>query len=71
MLEDDKHAFPPYSACYVVRQRLLEQQPHVGLALTMLSNHISAEIMRNLNRKVEVEHQPVVKVVRDFLLTQE
>lgn len=71
MLQDDKHAFPPYSACYVVRKALLDQQPNVGLALTMLSNHIDAETMRNMNRRVDVEHQPVVRVVKDFLATQE
>jgi osmoprotectant transport system substrate-binding protein len=71
MLQDDKHAFPPYSACYVVRKALLDQQPSVGLALTMLSNHISDETMRNMNRRVDVEHQPLVKVVKEFLATQE
>src|SRR5579875_3453664 len=35
MLQDDKHVFPPYSACYVARKALLDQQPNVGLALTM------------------------------------
>ena len=71
MLQDDKHAFPPYSACYVVRKALLNQQPTVGLALTMLSNHINAETMRNMNRRVDVEHQPLAKVAKDFLATQE
>lgn len=71
MLQDDKHVFPPYSACYVVRKALLDQQPPVGLALTMLSNHINAETMRNMNRRVDVEHQPLVKVAKDFVATQE
>jgi osmoprotectant transport system substrate-binding protein len=71
VLQDDKRAFPPYSACYLVRKALLDQQPDVRLALTMLSNHINAETMRSMNRKVEVEHQPVVKVAKDFLSTQE
>lgn len=71
VLQDDKRAFPPYSGCFVVRKGLLDQQPGVGLALTMLSNHISGDIMRSLNRKVDFEHQPVVKVAKDFLATQE
>jgi len=71
MLQDDKHAFPPYSACYVVRKALLDEQPDVALVLTMLSNHINAETMRSLNRRVEVEHQPIVKVAKDFLATQQ
>jgi glycine betaine/choline ABC-type transport system substrate-binding protein len=71
VLDDDKHAFPPYSACYVVRKALLDDQPLAALALTMLSNHISEETMRNMNKRVDVEHQPVVKVARDFLATQQ
>lgn len=70
MLQDDKKAFPPYSACYVIRKGLVDQQPQVELALTMLSNHISEETMRALNRRVEVEHQPVERVAKDFLAGQ-
>lgn len=70
VLEDDKHAFPPYTACYVARQRLLDAQPGVRWALTLLGNRIGDETMRNLNRRVDFEHQPVEKVARDFLQTQ-
>ncbi len=70
MLADDKKAFPPYNACYVVRQSLLEQRPEVRMALTMLENRISEETMRKLNRLVQIEHQSVEKVASDFLATQ-
>jgi osmoprotectant transport system substrate-binding protein len=70
VLKDDKKAFPPYTGCYVARQRLLEQQPNVRWALTLLQNRIGDDTMRNLNRRVEIEHQPVEKVARDFLQTQ-
>lgn len=70
MLRDDKKAFPPYNACYVVRRELIRQKPQVEWALSMLQNHLSEETMRNLNRRVDVEHQPVEKVVKDFLATQ-
>ncbi len=70
VLQDDRKAFPPYSACYVVRKNLIDQQPQVEWALSMLSNHISEDTMRHLNRRVEVDHQPVERVARDFLATQ-
>jgi osmoprotectant transport system substrate-binding protein len=70
VLKDDKKAFPPYSACYVLRKALIEQQPQAELALTMLSNHIDEETMRTLNRRVDVEHQPVTQVAKDFLAAQ-
>jgi len=69
-LKDDKQAFPPYTACYVVRQGMIQQQPAVKWALTMLQNRISAETMRDLNRRVDVEHQPVATVVKAFLANQ-
>jgi osmoprotectant transport system substrate-binding protein len=70
VLEDDRKAFPPYNACFVLRKSLVDQKPDVGMALTMLSNHINAETMRGLNRRVEVDHQPVERVAKDFLETQ-
>ncbi len=70
VLEDDRKAFPPYNACFVLRKSLIDQRPDVEMALTMLSNHINAETMRALNRRVEVDHQPVEAVAKDFLQTQ-
>ena len=71
VLEDDKRAFPPYNACFVVRKSLVDQQRPVEMALTMLSNHIDAETMRRLNRRVEIDHQPIVRVAKEFLATQQ
>jgi osmoprotectant transport system substrate-binding protein len=70
VLEDDRKAFPPYNACFVLRKSLIDQRPDVEMALSMLSNHMDEETMRGLNRKVEVDHQPVQSVVRAFLQTQ-
>ena len=70
VLTDSRRAFPPYDACYVARQHLLEQQPNVRWALTLLQGRIAAATMRNLNRLVDIEHQPVEKVARDFLRSQ-
>lgn len=70
MLRDDRAAFPPYSACFVVRKGLIDQQPGIEMALTMLSNHLGEDTMRGLNRRVDMEHQPVEKVARDFLAGQ-
>ncbi len=69
-LQDDKKAFPPYNACYVVRSELIQQKPQVEWALSMLQNRIGDKTMRDLNRRVEIEHQQVEKVAKDFLATQ-
>lgn len=70
LLRDDRKAFPPYNACYVVRRELIQQKPQVEWALSMLQNRLSEETMRKLNRSVDIDHEPVEKVVKDFLATQ-
>jgi osmoprotectant transport system substrate-binding protein len=70
VLKDDKNAFPPYNACYVVRQNVLREKPEIGVALTMLKDRLDDATMRELNRRVDLEHQQVAKVARDFLATQ-
>ncbi len=70
MLKDDRQAFPPYNACFVVRQSVLQDKPGVRMALTLLENRISDETMRDLNRRVEREHQAITKVAHDFLANQ-
>lgn len=70
VLRDDRKVFPPYNACFVVRRSLIQQRREVGLALSMLSNHISDETMRELNRRVEEDRQPIEKVAREFLAGQ-
>jgi osmoprotectant transport system substrate-binding protein len=70
VLADDKKAFPPYNACFVARENLLQQNAAVKWALTMLSGRISEETMRALNRRVDVDHQPVQRVAREFLANE-
>jgi osmoprotectant transport system substrate-binding protein len=70
ILADDKQAFPPYNACFVVREEVLKGRPGVELALAMLANRLSNETMRNLNRQVDVNHRQLTEVVREFLATQ-
>jgi osmoprotectant transport system substrate-binding protein len=70
VLKDDKKAFPPYNACYVIRQRTSHQYPQATLALSMLQNSISDDTMRDLNRKVDVLHQSPEQVAREFLASQ-
>jgi glycine betaine/choline ABC-type transport system substrate-binding protein len=70
VLDDDRHAFPSYSACYVLRAEISRDRPAVELALTMLSSHIDAQTMRALNRRVDLEHVSVERVAHDFLAGQ-
>ncbi len=67
VLEDDKHAFPPYQACIVVRDDKLAAYPDLKRALTELSGKISDSVMRNLNYQVDGLHRPVREVAAEFL----
>jgi osmoprotectant transport system substrate-binding protein len=67
VLKDDKHAFPPYQACIVVRDGALAQYPELRKTLAELSGKITEQQMRALNYAVDVEHREVRDVARDFL----
>jgi osmoprotectant transport system substrate-binding protein len=70
-LSDDRKTFPPYNACFVVREELLARQPEVAWALGLLRDRINDEAMRSMNRRVAIAHEPVAKVIKDFLETLE
>lgn len=67
VLRDDRHAFPPYEAAFVVRPAALDAHRGLREALGELSGKFSSETMRELNRKVDVDHQALETVARDFL----
>jgi len=67
VLDDDRHAFPPYQACFVVSQAVLERFPPLQSALAQLSNTLDEKSMRQLNRRVDLDHVSVTRVAADFL----
>ncbi len=70
-LRDDKNTFPPYNACFVVREELLAHRPEIARALGSLQGRINDEAMRRMNERVISGHEPVARVVKDFLETLE
>lgn len=67
VLADDKHAFPPYQAAYVVRADALAAHPGLREALAALSGKITARTMQKLNHEVDANHRPVPELAREFL----
>jgi osmoprotectant transport system substrate-binding protein len=67
VLEDDRHAFPPYEAVPVVRRDALEKFPALGAALEKLGGAIDVPTMRHLNEAVDVAHRSPADVAREFL----
>jgi osmoprotectant transport system permease protein len=67
VLRDDRHFFPPYEAAALVGAGIQERQPGAVAALTELSNRLSVETMRALNRRVEVDGEPTTRVAASAL----
>jgi glycine betaine/choline ABC-type transport system substrate-binding protein len=70
VLEDDRHAFPPYEAAPVVRRAALERHPALAPALKGLAGALDATAMRRLNAAVDVERRPPAKVVAAWLASR-
>jgi osmoprotectant transport system permease protein len=62
VLADDRAFFPPYEAAAVTAPGLAERRPEAVAALTELSGLLREATMRALNRRVEVDGEPVARV---------
>jgi osmoprotectant transport system permease protein len=67
VLEDDRGIFPPYEAAALVGARLWREHPEAVVALGRLSGRLDEGRMREWNRRVEVDREPVGEVARDVL----
>jgi osmoprotectant transport system permease protein len=67
VLQDDRRFFPPYQAAALVGRRLPREAPRAVLALEELSGRLSEAAMRRLNRRVEVDNEPIPGVAGDAL----
>lgn len=67
VLEDDRHYFPPYEAVPIVRRETLAKYPAIKTALEELAGKISEQDMREMNYKVDGQHQDIQAVAAEFL----
>nr|WP_180204403.1 glycine betaine ABC transporter substrate-binding protein [Pseudomonas sp. SbOxS1]NYU04285.1 glycine betaine ABC transporter substrate-binding protein [Pseudomonas sp. SbOxS1] len=67
LLEDDRHYFPDYTAAPVVRQAYLDAHPQLADQLKPLAELFDDNTMRELNARVDVDHQSPSAVAADFL----
>jgi osmoprotectant transport system substrate-binding protein len=65
-LEDDKKLFAPYELAPVVRPEVAEN-PAAVAALNRVSEALDTQVMRELNRKVELEGRSARTVAAEFL----
>ncbi|MCB2251435.1 glycine betaine ABC transporter substrate-binding protein [Pseudomonas chlororaphis] len=67
LLDDDLHYFPDYTAAPVVRQAYLDAHPQLAADLKPLAELFDDETMRQLNARVDVDHESPSAVAADFL----
>jgi osmoprotectant transport system permease protein len=67
VLEDDRHAIPPYDAVVLASPRLAREAPDVLAAVSALDGAIDETRMRTLNRRVDEDHASPRVVAREFL----
>lgn len=65
-LEDDLGFWPPYNVSAVVRNDLLTHRVIMGRVLNWVDKSLTTEIMRDLNRQVDVEGKSVEKVAEEY-----
>ena len=61
-LDDDRNFFPPYEAAAVVSPRVAATRPDVVAVLTLLSGQLAERRMREYNRRIEVDQEPITSV---------
>ncbi|EPZ52651.1 glycine betaine ABC transporter substrate-binding protein [Alicyclobacillus acidoterrestris] len=67
LLKDDKHLFPPYYACPIIRDSVLKAHPELKAVLNKLSGKITDEDMQKLNEQVDLDHKNAADVAKTWL----
>lgn len=66
-LIDDKHFFPVYNPAPVVRKAILDKYPRLEKILNKIGPRLDTARMRELNKRVDVDHEEPAKVAKEFL----
>lgn len=71
ILADDKKYFPPYQAVPIFNQEILQKYPELTETINQLAGKISTTEIQKMNYQVDNQSQPVEKVVRKWLKSQQ
>jgi osmoprotectant transport system substrate-binding protein len=70
MLNDDKHAFPPYDAVILVSRDFAQKNPRAMEVLGKLNNRINDDTMSSLNGEHDINGLSAREVAYDFLVSE-
>src|SRR5690606_2842918 len=62
--------FPSYFVTAVVRKKVLDKHPKLATYLNNIAAKLDTPTMTELNRRVDIDHESIEKVARDFLKQQ-
>jgi osmoprotectant transport system substrate-binding protein len=66
-LEDDKSYFPIYNPAPVIRSDVLNRWPEIQDILRPVAEYLTTQEMQKLNAAVDIEHERIEDVSRDWL----
>jgi osmoprotectant transport system substrate-binding protein len=68
LLEDDKGMFPPYNSTFVVRDEIADQAGQdLGRVVELVNEGLTAEVMQELNARVELDKKTPEQVAGEYL----
>ena len=70
VLEDDKHALPPYDAIIIVTEDFAQKNPDAVGAMKKLEGKIDTDTMRELNYQFDVEQKEPRDIAYQFLVDE-
>ncbi|MFJ4656878.1 glycine betaine ABC transporter substrate-binding protein [Nocardia sp. NPDC088792] len=71
VLDDDKKYFLPYSGTAVVRGVVLDRYPQLRALLGTISEHLTDQLMRELNGRVDIDGRDPADVAYDWLKSEQ
>jgi glycine betaine/choline ABC-type transport system substrate-binding protein len=68
VLDDDKHVFPPYNISFTIRDEAAKKLGAAGQkVITDVQKYMTADIMQELNARVDLDKEEQSKVAADYL----
>ncbi|MFF7943286.1 glycine betaine ABC transporter substrate-binding protein [Nocardia gamkensis] len=70
VLDDDEKFFLPYSGTAVVRGAIIDRYPQLRTLLGTISEHLTDELMQDLNGRVDIDGEDPADVAYDWLKSE-
>ncbi len=68
VLDDDKNVFPPYNISFTIRDEAAKKLGTAGQkVVTDVQKYMTAEVMQELNARVDLDKQEIAEVAADYL----